>query len=371
MLTPILSRQRQKALLELMGRRKYDAVFVGAPHHVYYFTAHWTHYLHLSCLAVLADGRSILVSANQPNKAAAADDLLTYEANVRGTLRQEQASLVAQLLKSEVIRKYDISRIGADASVVTSALAMQFDGPREEIDEDLFQMRRVKYADELELMEKGIRCCEAMYRRAGEIIEPGIAELEVYGQLHTAAVMEAGEPLAPTYLGNDYACGVAGGPARGGRVAQDGELYILDLGPAYRGYFSDNARTFAVNRKPTDEQYRAWERIVGCFKIVENMAKPGVYCVDIFNAVDEYLKVERGSGMGHHLGHGVGLSPHEFPHLNPEWDDRLMEGEVFTAEPGEYSEEIGGGIRIEQDYLVTKDGVRRMIEAPVELVVGG
>jgi Xaa-Pro aminopeptidase len=368
MLTPILSRQRQKPLLYLMQRRKYDAIFVGAPHHVYYLAAHWTHYLHLSCLAILADGRSILVTANQPNKAAAADDLLTYEANVRGTLRQEQAWMMGQLLKEEVLRKYDIGRIGADASVVTSALAMQFDGPREEIDDDLFQMRRVKYPDELELMSKAIQCCQAMYRRAGEIIEPGVPELEVFGQLHTAAVLEAGEPLGPTYLGNDYACGVAGGPARGGRVAQEGELYILDLGPAYRGYFSDNARTFAVNRKPTDAQHKAWERVVGCFKIVEEMAKPGVYCVDIFNAVDEYLKSARGEGMGHHLGHGVGLSPHEFPHLNPDWDDRLMEGEVFTAEPGEYSDAIGGGIRIEQDYLVTKDGVQPMIHTPLGLV---
>jgi Xaa-Pro dipeptidase len=368
MLTPILSRQRQKRLLDLMQRRKYDAVVIGAPHHVYYFTAHWTHYLHLSALAVLADGRSILVTANQPNKAAAADDLLTYPANLLSTLRPDQPWFLAELLYQEVVRKFGVQRIGADSSVMTSALALRYDGPRELIDEDLFQMRRVKDSDELELMKKGIRCCEVMYGKAKEIIEPGIPELEVYGQLHTAAVLEAGEPLAPTYLGNDYACGVPGGPARGGHVAQDGELYILDLGPAYRGYFSDNARTFAVNRNPTDEQNAAHERILRCLQIVESTAKPGAYCADIFKAVDEYLLGARGSGIGHHLGHGVGLSPHEFPHLNPEWDDRFMEGEIFTAEPGEYSDEIGGGIRIEQDYLVTKDGVERLIHTPVGLV---
>ena len=373
MLTPILSRQRQKRLLDLMQRRKYDAVLIGAPHHVYYFTAHWTHYLHLSAFALLADGRSVLVSANQPNKSAAADELLHYPAALMSTIRSDQPREIGQLLKKEVIRKYDVRRIGADSSVVTSAVALQLDGPRdaiEEIDDELAQMRRVKDADELDLMKKAIRCCEAMYRKAAEIIEPGIPELEVYGQLHTAAVLEAGEPLQPPYLGNDYACGVPGAPARGGRTARDGELYILDLGPAYRGYFSDNARTFAVNRKPTDEQLAAWERITGCLKIVQAMARPGVRCVDIFNAVDEFLKRERGGGDGmiHHLGHGVGLAPHEFPHLNPNWDDRLLEGEIFTAEPGEYSEALGGGIRIEQDYLVTADGVELLIDAPLGLV---
>ena len=46
MLTPILSRQRQKRLLDLMEEREYDAIVVGAPHHVYYFTAHWTLWQH-------------------------------------------------------------------------------------------------------------------------------------------------------------------------------------------------------------------------------------------------------------------------------------------------------------------------------------
>jgi Xaa-Pro dipeptidase len=368
MLTPILSRQRQKRLLDLMQRRKYDAIVIGAPQHVYYFTAHWTHYLQLCAFVILADGRSILVTANQPNKAAAADELLSYSASLMSTLRMDQAWEIGQLVRKEILRKYDIGRIGADASVVTAAVALGFDGPREEIDADLAQFRRVKDSDELELMKKGIRCCEAMYRKAAEIIEPGVPELEVYGQLHTAAVLEAGEPLQPTYLGNDYACGAAGGPPRAGRTARDGELYILDLGPAYRGYFSDNARTFAVNGRATDEQLRAWERITGCLKIVEAMVKPGVHCVDVFNAVDEFLRHERGDGMGHHLGHGVGLYPHEFPHLNPQWDDRFIEGEVFTAEPGEYSDEIGGGIRIEQDYLVTADGVQLLIDTPLGLV---
>jgi len=251
--------------------------------------------------------------------------------------------------------------------VVSAQVGLAFDGRCASVDADLWQLRRAKDADELALMRKAVACCAAMYARAREIIEPGLPELAMYGQLHAAAVREAGEPLRPAYLGNDYACGVPGGPARGGRVARAGELYILDLGPAYRGYFSDNARTLSVDRKPTDEQYRAWERVTRCLKIVEEMARPGVRCRAIFEAVNAYLQTARGYPMNHHLGHGVGLQPHEFPHLNPNWDDVLIEGEVFTAEPGEYGEALGGGTRLENQYLVTAGGVENLVGAELDL----
>jgi Xaa-Pro dipeptidase len=150
-------------------------------------------------------------------------------------------------------------------------------------------------------------------------------------------------------------------------VAKDGEIYILDMGPSYRGYFSDNCRAFAVNRKPTDAQMEAWQTIVDALKLVEEMAKPGVKCSLLFSAVDDHFKKARGKGQVHHLGHGIGLQPHEFPHLNPKWDDVLMEGEIFACEPGIYGPELAGGIRIENDYLVTKEGVKNLLSSPMVL----
>jgi Xaa-Pro dipeptidase len=97
------------------------------------------------------------------------------------------------------------------------------------------------------------------------------------------------------------------------------------------------------------------------------MAKPGVSCRDLFAAADDHFRSNTDTGFGHHLGHGVGLQPHEFPHLSPKWDDRLMEGEVFTLEPGIYGEHLGGGMRIENQYLVTKDGVENLTPFPMEL----
>jgi Xaa-Pro aminopeptidase len=228
-------------------------------------------------------------------------------------------------------------------------------------------MRRRKDPDELKLIEHACRCASAMYRRAREIVAPGITETEVFVELQAAATREAGEPLS-AYLGNDFTCGGGGGPPRPERRAQAGEIYIIDVGPAYRGYFADASRGFAVDRKPTDAQLRAYEAIAAALHIVEQRARPGVRCREIYDEVFAHLQTHPGAKFPHHLGHGVGLQPHEFPHLNPKWDDVLMEGEVFTAEPGLYASELASGIRIENQYVVTATGVRNLIDAPLELM---
>ena len=366
MLDPLCSRQRQKRLLEVMQNRRLDAVVVSLSRHVYYFSAHWPFVFHQAAFILFSDGRSILVSANAPQPSAAADQAVCFPANFRGTLRQDQC----RALSEEVLRRLadrPVAALGYDSSPIAAALAQAFSGRSIPIDDDLHQMRRAKDADELALIRVAVDCCQAMYDCARRTLRPGIDEMELYGQLHAAAVRRAGEPLSPPYLGNDYACGDPGGPARGGRRAEEGELFILDLGPAYRGYFSDNARTFAVGGRPTEAQHRAWRDLVDCFDLIERAARPGVRCVELFAAVEEHLKSRGRPGMVHHLGHGVGLEAHEFPHLNPDWDDWLIEGEIFTAEPGIYHPELRGGIRLEQIYRVTATGVETLIQTPLDL----
>ena len=365
MLTLEYSRQRQTRLLQVCLQHKLDAIVVGLPQHVYYFSAHLPFWLHHPGLILFADGRSCLVTANAPARDVAADDVRCYEANWMSTQRQEQPHEVAQVMLAALTER-QARRVGIDASLPSSQLALALPGQCISIDTDLWQMRRRKDPDELALMRQAIRCCVAMYDRARQIIVPGLDEIDLFGQLHAAAVTQAGEPLT-ALLGNDYACGVPGGPAKRGRLAQAGQIYILDLGPCYRGYFADNCRTFAVNGKPTDPQLAAWQTVTGVFPIIEKLARPGVKCRYLYQAVNESYRSASGRDLPHHLGHGVGLQPHEFPHLNPRWDDTLLEGEVFTAEPGLYATELAGGIRIENNYLVTSSGVESLLDYPMEL----
>src|SRR5262249_50845952 len=188
-----------------------------------------------------------------------------------------------------------------------------------------------------------------------QITEPGITEIEVFNRLQAAAVEEYGEMLTGT--GNDYQCGARGGHPRKNRKAADGELYILDLGPAFRGYFSDNSRTIAVNRKPTDEQDTAWTWIMKGFQHIEKKARPGKNCQELFHEVQAILNKAPVGVFDHHLGHGIGLFPHEAPHLNPNWNDTFEVGDVFTCEPGLYDGRLRAGMRLENDYVVTENGI--------------
>jgi Xaa-Pro dipeptidase len=365
MLTVESSRVRLQRLKQILQKENLDAAIIGFPEHVYYFSAFFTNWTHYSALAMTADGRSFLVTANTPAPNTAADEVGSYEAQWNATLRSEQPAEVARQIVAW-LRKNGAEKVGVDASIVTSQFALQWNRPLVAIDPHLWQMRRRKDADELALMKKGIACTAAMYRRAREILRPGIQEMEMFAELHKTAVFEAGEPLTEL-LGNDFRVGGGGGMPRQGRAAQPGEIYILDLGPAYRGYFADNCRSFSVDGSVSADQARAHAAIIGVFPLIEKMARPGTRCRDLFAAADEHLKTHYGKPLKHHLGHGVGLQPHEYPHLNPKWDDVLLEGEFFTVEPGLYGPELRGGMRIEQNYVVTADGIESLLRFPLEL----
>jgi Xaa-Pro aminopeptidase len=185
----------------------------------------------------------------------------------------------------------------------------------------------------------------------------------VFDALLAAAVEFWGEMM--TGPGNDYRCAARGGPPRN-RRARAGELYILDLGPAFRGYFADNARTIAVT-EPSQRQQHAWEYVVRVLDHVRQTVRPGKSARELFDEAQAILDECPEGVFDHHLGHGIGLFPHEAPHLNPRWNDTFEEGDVFTAEPGLYSPELNAGIRIENNYRVTKDDVEVLSDFALHL----
>jgi Xaa-Pro aminopeptidase len=101
--------------------------------------------------------------------------------------------------------------------------------------------------------------------------------------------------------------------------------------------------------------------------LVKTFVKPGASCRELFDRAKALLDEYEPGAFFHHLGHGVGLYPHEAPHLNPKWDDQFAEGDVFTAEPGLYAESLRAGIRIEENYLVTSDGVQQLTSTATDL----
>lgn len=355
-------RGRQRRLLAVMEQRQLDLLIVTQTEHVQWLAGPRFAWVYQPAAALAADGQLTLVAPNDVPEVVAADRVVTYEAQWKCTLRndQRQASTAALI---ETLGGQPLRNIGIERSSFAQYLT-DLDVQWVDIEPDLYRLRRRKDADELRRIIKAIRGTERMYQRAREIIEPGISELTVFNELQSAAVEEFGEMLTGT--GNDYQCASPGGPPRAGHTAQAGELYILDLGPAFQGYFADNCRTIAVT-DPTDIQRQAWNDIVQIFQMVESTARPGTRCADLFHQAQETLDKSPVGQFTHHLGHGIGLFPHEAPHLNPHWDDQLEVDDVFTVEPGLYDPELRAGIRIENNYVVTADGVQCLTNFNMEL----
>jgi Xaa-Pro dipeptidase len=356
-------RGRQQRLLAVMQRLNVDLAIVTQIEHVQYFVGPRFAWTMSPVAAIEASGRVTLVAPNKAPDVAAADEVLTYEAQWHSTLRNDQRRASSDVLLKAFAGRPAPQRIGVESSCFTQHL-LKLGGQVVDLEPELFRLRRKKDPDELARLRKAIAATGAMYARAREIIRPGVQELDVFNELQAVAVRECGEMLTGT--GNDYQCGEMGGPPRHGRAAQAGELYILDLGPAFRGYFADNSRAIAVT-EPSKEQLAAWQTLQEVFAHIHAVAKPGKRCQELFHEVQALCDRAPYGKFSHHLGHGIGLFPHETPHLNPHWDDVFEVGDVFTCEPGLYAPELKAGMRLENDYLVTEAGIENLSNFPMAL----
>ena len=357
---------RQTRVRQLLAAQQLDFALLTRPEHVQYLTGYRPG-PHHNAAVLLTHDDCLLIAPNQAPEHHAASQVVTFEAQWLCTLRQDQELAIASLLKQHLPTQPS-ARIGIETCRCPAAyidvLSPNSPASLHDIEPEIHQLRRRKDPDELAFLRHAIAASEAMYARARDIIAPGITELTVFNELQAAAVTSLGEPLTAT--GNDYQCNSPGGPPRA-RAAQAGELFILDLGPAFRGYFADNCRTFSVDQNPTDPQLAAHAVITQVLAEVKRLVKPGLRCRELFDHAKSLLDAHLPGAFFHHLGHGIGLNPHETPHLNPAWDDTFQEGDVFTAEPGLYHESLRAGIRIEENYLVTATGIEQLTSFPTNL----
>ena len=345
-------RARRERLRGRLREQGLDTALIMDRRLVHYFTGYW-HFSANTMTAVVApmEGEVTLISPGTP-AGTAADRCVAYQANRLATLVDDQAGALLA-----VARPLLAGTVGCDWPLPETT----------DIKSILYAMRRTKDADEVAMLQRAIACADAAYAKARELLQPGVNEVHLYAQLLAAASEEAGEPIGE--FGNDFQSGTGGGLPRP-RAIEEGEMAIYDLTAIYRGYCCDLCRSFAVGGKPSPAQREAFRLIGDAFAHVEATVKPGKSCRELYHEVHAMLDGQHGWRFTHHLGHGIGLNPHEAPRLNPNWDDVFQPGDTFTAEPGLYGDDLRGGIRIEQNYLVTENGLRRLSHFPIEIALG-
>jgi Xaa-Pro aminopeptidase len=138
-----------------------------------------------------------------------------------------------------------------------------------------------------------------------------------------------------------------------------GEPIMIDIGARIEGYSSDLSRTICLN---ADNKFKKlYDIVLGAQLGAMALIKEGMSGAEADN-LGRVIIEEAGYGFGHGLGHGVGLAPHESPRLGPNSPDKLLNGMVFTIEPGIYLEGWGG-VRIEDLVIMEESKLREISKA--------
>jgi Xaa-Pro aminopeptidase len=156
----------------------------------------------------------------------------------------------------------------------------------------------------------------------------------------------------------------------GEKVLEAGDLVVLDFGGVLDGYCSDLTRTVSIG-PPSPEARRLYDAVRDAQQAAIEVVRPGVDSMTVDAAARSVLEARGlGEAFGHGTGHGLGLDVHEEPRISKPRPDavaaRLEPGMVFTIEPGAYVSGFGG-VRIEDDVLVTDAGCEVLTKVPREL----
>ncbi|HVS70874.1 MAG TPA: aminopeptidase P family protein [Phycisphaerae bacterium] len=230
----------------------------------------------------------------------------------------------------------------------------------------IIALRHIKDAHEIAIIEEAIRIAEGAFEALRRQIRPGMTENDVAGRLGY-------EMRKRGALNSSFDSIVAAGP-NGSlphyrpadiKLHADSPL-LMDWGARYRGYCSDLTRVVFIGE--VSAKIREIYQIVLDAQLAAIAAiKPGAHGKKVDRAARDVIeKAGYGEQFGHGTGHGIGRDIHEAIALSKLSTTTLRPGMIITVEPGIYLPGVGG-VRIEDDVLVTPDGHRVLSRLPKDL----
>ena len=225
------------------------------------------------------------------------------------------------------------------------------------------RLRAVKDAQELAIMRQAAQLISVVMADVIPAIKPGITELQLAAEIEYRMKQRGAS-------GPSFETIVASGPRSAwpharpsSKLLRKNELVVLDQGVILRGYCSDMTRTVFLGRA-TARVRRMYRAVLEAQLAAKRVIRPGVTAGKVDSAARRTLRFfALAPFFTHGTGHGLGLEVHEMPRLGRGESTQLEEGMVVTVEPGVYIRGLGG-IRIEDDVVVTSRGAEDLTTAP-------
>lgn len=232
----------------------------------------------------------------------------------------------------------------------------------------LSTLRLRKDPAEIIAMRNAVKTAQNALLATLPMVKSGITERDVASELSLQLLRAGSDPELP------FSPIVASGPNAANphavptdRKLTPGDLLVIDWGAAYHGYLSDLTRTFAIGEVENEFKHIA-ELTARANAAGRAAGKPGIRAGDVDRAARQVItEAGYGAAFFHRTGHGLGMEGHEPPYMYAENDLVLQEGMTYTVEPGIYLAGRGG-VRVEDDVVVTSAGCETLSDLPRELL---
>ena len=228
-------------------------------------------------------------------------------------------------------------------------------------------LRAVKDADEIEQLRNAAGLITRVFEGVLRVIGPKLTEIDLAAEIEYRIKQLGGSgPSFETIVASGARSAWAHARPTSKHLGRS-ELVVLDQGAIIRGYCSDMTRTVHLGRaaKSIKALYCA---VLDAQTAAKGAIRPGVLADEVDSAARNSLKrAKLAQYFTHSTGHGLGLEVHEMPRIGRGERTVLREGMVLTVEPGVYVPGTGG-IRIEDDVLVTAAGAIDLTTAPREFL---
>lgn len=235
-----------------------------------------------------------------------------------------------------------------------------------EVEDAITPLRIIKDESEIKNLRKAITLTEELLKKTLDAIRPGMKEREVASiyQLELLKAGGEGVPFPPIVVSGPNSASPHAWP--GDRALQEGDMVTLDCGATWHGYPGDITRNVAIGK--LDPELEQIHEIVKEANAAGRAAcKPGARAQDVDRAARRVIeKAGYGEYFIHRTGHGLGLEIHEPPYMTEGNTQELQPGMTFTVEPGIYLRGKGG-VRIEDDMLITPKGAETLTRTSREL----
>jgi Xaa-Pro aminopeptidase len=340
---------RRGRLTQTLAEEALDALLITNPVNVTYLTGFSGDSSHL----VLTKDRALLVSDFRYTEQIA-EECPALPTHIR------PASQTIQQASAEVISKLGVHSVGFESGHVTVADFETLSEPRKSLSwkgsrDRVEKLRAIKDASEVDQIREAIGFAEKAFTMLRARLRPEDTEKELCDALENYVRASGGACTSfPSIVAVDERAALPHAPPTS-RAVGEANLLLVDWGASGRFYKSDLTRVLTSHTISTKFE-AVYAVVLTAQEAAVRALRPGAKAHDV-DAEARAVIAQAGFGdfFGHGLGHGIGLQIHESPWMKPKSDAVFQAGMVVTVEPGIYLTGWGG-VRVEDDVLVTPDG---------------